>query len=92
MRAKFSTKRGIDLLPTAKLPYMCQGEEYLVTLENFKVDRPLWVEFRLFKDVSSDGFVAASGIYRFDKKAPNVLSDTQRRDQSELFKSEKISI
>ena len=65
---------------------MCQGEEYLVPLENLKVDRPMWVEFRLFKDVSSDGFVAASGIYRFDKKAPSVLSDTQRRDQSELFK------
>ena len=29
-------------------PYMCQGEEYLVTLENLKVDRPMWVEFRLF--------------------------------------------
>ena len=67
-------------------PYMCQGDEYLVTLENFKVDRPMWVEFRLFKDVSSDGFVAASGIYRFDKKAPSAISDMLRRDQSELFK------
>ena len=67
-------------------PYMCKGEEYRVTLANFKVDRPMWVEFRLFKDVSSDGFVAASGIYRFDKKASRTLSDMLHRDQNELFK------
>ena len=38
-----------------------------------------------FKDVSSDGFVAASGIYRFDKKHRMPKRYTSR--QSELFKS-----
>jgi ubiquitin C-terminal hydrolase len=66
-------------------PYMCQDGMYVVQLP-FSSLQPQWLEIRLFKDVTNDGFVAASGIYRFDKKAPCALSNELRREQNELFK------
>ena len=66
---------------------MCEDDEYVVRLDKFKVSEPKWLEFRLHKDVSNSGFVAASSIYRFDKKESSVLSKQAFREQKQIFES-----